>query len=206
MKLAADFVRSSGGIERTRVFTRIWLAMFGLWSWDDLPVLPPELMYLPKFVPLNIYDFGCWARQTVVALTVVSAHRPSHEIGFDDRRAQDRVGPAAAGAANTWPGRFQALDRALKVYERRPLKLLRQAALRRAERWILAATGGRRLLGRHPAALGVLPHGSAACRATPSTTPSSRPGSKVSTASPSRTSAVGGSRPASPRSGTRHWR
>jgi squalene-hopene/tetraprenyl-beta-curcumene cyclase len=137
MKLAADFVRSSGGIERTRVFTRIWLALFGLWSWDDLPVLPPELMYLPKFVPLNIYDFGCWARQTVVALTVVSAHRPSHEIGFDIDELRTGSAPPPPAPLNTWPGRFQALDRALKVYERRPLKLLRQAALRRAERWIL---------------------------------------------------------------------
>ena len=63
----------------TRVFTRIWLALFGLWSWDELPVLPPELMFLPRWIPLNIYDFGCWARQTVVALTVVSAHRPCRD-------------------------------------------------------------------------------------------------------------------------------
>ena len=66
----------AGGVEATRVFTRIWLALFGLWSWDELPVLPPELVLLPPWVPLNIYDFGCWARQTVVALTVVGAHRP----------------------------------------------------------------------------------------------------------------------------------
>ena len=49
------------------MFTRIWLALFGLWSWDDLPVIPPELIYLPSWVPLNIYDWGCWARQTIVA-------------------------------------------------------------------------------------------------------------------------------------------
>ena len=35
----------------TRVFTRIWLALFGLWSWDELPVLPAELMFLPRFDP-----------------------------------------------------------------------------------------------------------------------------------------------------------
>ena len=51
-------------------------------SWGELPVLPPEIMLLPLRVPLNIYDFGCWARQTIVALSVVSAHRPVHELEF----------------------------------------------------------------------------------------------------------------------------
>ena len=127
----------AGGVERTRVFTRLWLALVGLWSWDELPVLPPELMFLPKFVPLNIYDFGCWARQTVVALTVVGAHRPSHEIGFGIDELKAGTPPPPRAPLSTWAGRFEALDRALKVYERRPVKWLRQAALRRAERWII---------------------------------------------------------------------
>src|ERR671930_496664 len=66
--------RSAAWIERARVFTHIWLALFGLWPWDGIPALPPELMFLPSRAPLNTYDFGCWARQTVVALTIVLAH------------------------------------------------------------------------------------------------------------------------------------
>jgi squalene-hopene/tetraprenyl-beta-curcumene cyclase len=137
MVCAAEFIKGSGGVERTRVFTRLWLALFGLWSWDELPVLPPELMYLPRFVPLNIYDFGCWARQTVVALTVVSAHRPVRRIGFDIDEIKTGLPAPGLQPLSTWAGRFQALDRALKLYERRPIRLVRQAALRRAERWIL---------------------------------------------------------------------
>src|SRR5690606_1324455 len=74
MERAAAWVRERGGIARTRVFTRIWLALFGWWPWSQLPELPPEMIYLPRWFPLNIYDFGCWARQTIVPLTVVSAH------------------------------------------------------------------------------------------------------------------------------------
>jgi len=62
LRQAAAFIRSEGGVERARVFTHIWLALFGLWSWDDCPSLPPELMYLPSWAPLNIYNWGCWAR------------------------------------------------------------------------------------------------------------------------------------------------
>jgi len=137
LQSAARFIRDSGGIERSRVFTRIWLALFGLWPWAELPVLPPELILLPSFVPLNIYDFACWARQTVVALTVVGAHRPVRQLGFDIDEL--RTGLPAAGRAplSTWTGRFQALDRVLHAYERRPIRFLRRAALRRAEHWIL---------------------------------------------------------------------
>ncbi|RSS73397.1 squalene--hopene cyclase, partial [Streptomyces sp. WAC05292] len=76
MARASAWIRAHGGIAAARVFTRIWLALFGWWSWDHLPELPPELVFLPPWVPLNIYDFGCWARQTIVPLTVVSALRP----------------------------------------------------------------------------------------------------------------------------------
>ena len=63
MAETAAWIRDRGGIPATRVFTRIWLAMFGVWPWDDLPVMPPELIYLPAWFPLNVYDWACWARQ-----------------------------------------------------------------------------------------------------------------------------------------------
>jgi squalene-hopene/tetraprenyl-beta-curcumene cyclase len=137
MRAAAQYIVGAGGIERTRVFTRIWLALFGLWPWEALPVLPPELMFLPTWVPLNIYDFACWARQTIVALSVVSAHRPVHELAFDLDELRSGASPPPRLPITTWPGRFQLLDRLLHLYERRPVSFVRRAALRRAEQWIL---------------------------------------------------------------------
>src|SRR5579884_2588578 len=62
MAAAAAFARGAGGLEKARVFTHIWLALFGAWPWECVPVLPPEMMLLPPSVPLNVYDFACWAR------------------------------------------------------------------------------------------------------------------------------------------------
>src|SRR5438093_7103978 len=45
LRSAREFVLAEGGVGRTRVFTRIWLALFGLWSWDELPAMPPELVF-----------------------------------------------------------------------------------------------------------------------------------------------------------------
>jgi squalene-hopene/tetraprenyl-beta-curcumene cyclase len=139
---AAEFVRANGGLERSRVFTRIWLAMFGLWSWDDLPHLPPELIFFPKWFPFNVYDWGCWARQTIVPLTIVCTLRPVRSLpfGVDELRiGSAALRPEAAPAPPwTWAGFFQRTDRVLHAYSRRPVRPLRRAAMRRAAEWILA--------------------------------------------------------------------
>ena len=128
---ASAWIRGAGGIEASRVFTRIWLALFGLWRWDDLPALPPEVMLLPRRVPLNIYDFACWARQTIVPLTIVATHRPVRPLPFG-------VDELRTGTAPSRPtGRWGRLDRALHAYARLGLNPLRGLALGRAERWIL---------------------------------------------------------------------
>ena len=199
--------RSAGGIGASRVFTRIWLALFGLWPWESLPVLPPELVLLPPWVPLNIYDFGCWARQTVVALTVVTptarcASSPSASTSStSDRlpaartlaRARGRVGSTSStgSCTSTSAGRS---------------RLLRRFSLGQAERWILkrqeadGSWGGIQppwvysLIALHLQGYAARPPGHAGRRWT------------ASTASPSTTRPGGGSRRASPRSGTPRWR
>ena len=138
MQRAARFVREHGGLPATRVFTRIWLALVGLWSWDELPVLPPELVLLPRRFPLALPHWGCWARQTIVPLAIVSALRPSHPVPFRlDELATDR--PAGdAGPRDGFDRFFLGLDRALHRYERHPLRPLRRQALRAAAEWIVA--------------------------------------------------------------------
>jgi squalene-hopene/tetraprenyl-beta-curcumene cyclase len=137
MERAARRVREMGGLESSRVFTRFWLALFGEWSWDELPALPPEVILLPSWFPLNIYDFGCWARQTIVPLTVVAAHRPTRPLGFDLEELRVGRRREARKPLRTWAGRFQLLDRMLHRYEKRPVGPLRRHALRVAAEWII---------------------------------------------------------------------
>src|SRR6476659_10908953 len=111
MRTAAEFIRGQGGLARARVFTHLWLALFGLWSWDEVPSLPPEAVLLPSWFPLNLHDFACWARPTIAALSIVKAHRPVREIPFD----LDELGVAAEQSASeplSLPARVLAmLDR-----------------------------------------------------------------------------------------------
>ncbi|GAA1728971.1 squalene--hopene cyclase [Nonomuraea sp. AD125B] len=137
MRAARGPILDMGGIEASRVFTRIWLALFGEWPWRRLPVMPPELMFLPPWFPLNIYDWACWARQTIVPLTVVTACRPVRRLPFDLAELRTGREPRRA-AGGGWERAFGVLDRALHRYERRPSPILRRAALRRAINWIAA--------------------------------------------------------------------
>jgi squalene-hopene/tetraprenyl-beta-curcumene cyclase len=135
MRAAATFARDAGGVERTRVFTRMWLSLLSLWSWDDVPVLPPEQIFLPARAPLSIYSFGCWARQTLVALSISSALHPRTTVPF----AIDELHTGAAPDAprDGWGRTFTGIDRALHAYSRRPVASMRRRALQAAERWVV---------------------------------------------------------------------
>src|SRR4029077_5718243 len=114
--------------------------------------MPPEMVYLPTWFPLNVYDWACWARQTIVPLTVVGSLRPVRSLpfGLDEIRvsAPGEPGPPARKPAQAadrtdWQLMFGGLDRGLHVFERsgqrtRPVRAVRRAALRRCAEWIIA--------------------------------------------------------------------
>ncbi|WP_163505758.1 squalene--hopene cyclase [Fodinicola acaciae] len=138
MAKAAEFVVSNGGLEHSRVFTRIWLALFGLWSWDDLPTLPPEMIFLPSWFPLNPYDFACWARQTIVPLTIVGTLRPCRPVPFGVAELLSGSPRPRLDAPWTWAGAFQRLDKVLYAYGKLPVHPGRTLAMRKAAEWIVA--------------------------------------------------------------------
>lgn len=76
MLRARDFVLAKGGVASVRFFTRIYLAMFGLFPWDAVPQLAPELILIPSSMPCSVYRFSSWARVTLVPLLVIAHHRP----------------------------------------------------------------------------------------------------------------------------------
>jgi squalene-hopene/tetraprenyl-beta-curcumene cyclase len=142
MTSAAAWVREHSGLEGARVFTHVWLAMVGCWEWEKLPVIPPEIVLIPSRWPLSIWSFASWARQTIVPLSVIVAHRPSRPLPFsidelcsDERPHKRRAGPIGQV--------FLLLDKGLHRYEALPAKcwpkrVIRNAALHKAERWIVA--------------------------------------------------------------------
>ncbi len=71
-----EFIISSGGIGKARMFTRMYLATFGLFPWSSVPELPPELVLIPNWVPLSLYHASWWARQLATSFSLLRHHRP----------------------------------------------------------------------------------------------------------------------------------
>jgi squalene-hopene/tetraprenyl-beta-curcumene cyclase len=112
---ALAYLRRGGGIPKSRLFTKCFLALLGQWPWQRMTPIPPELVLLPPWAPFSIYNFACWARQTFVALALAQSLRPVRPTDVD---------LSAIGAI---PGRTRAPGRP---------NALRRRAQRTAERWI----------------------------------------------------------------------
>ena len=145
MRKARDFIVSKGGVSEARVFTKLWLALFGQWEWKGVPMMPPEIMLLPKWFPLTIYDFSSWARGTIVPLLILLDRRPvkpvpeSAHVDELYRLPLDQTDYSVVRPKRLigWETFFYAGDTALRQLEKLPWKPTRGQAIKRAEEWII---------------------------------------------------------------------
>ena len=89
---AREFIRSRGGIPKTRIFTKCFLALLGQWPWQRVTPIPVELVLFPPGAPFSIYNFSCWARGTFVPLAACRALRPVRHADVDLREIGSRPG------------------------------------------------------------------------------------------------------------------
>ncbi|MZG29938.1 MAG: squalene--hopene cyclase [Nitrospinae bacterium] len=144
MVRARQAIFANGGIKNTRVFTKIFLAMFGQISWDVCPAVPVELILFPNWFPFNIYEISSWSRGTVVPLSVVRSFEPVHELpeGCDvqelfTKNDQDLDFKPSGLPFTSWRDTFIYLDRLIKTVGKFPWKPFRKKALRKVEEWTL---------------------------------------------------------------------
>ena len=144
MVQARQAIFSNGGIKNTRVFTKMFLAMFGQLSWDDCPAVPVEVILLPNWFPFNIYEVSSWSRGTVVPLSIVRSFKPVKELpeGQDIKELFTEKDQSLGFKPNglpftSWRDTFIYLDRFIKILGKFPWKPFRKRALRKAEKWIL---------------------------------------------------------------------
>jgi squalene-hopene/tetraprenyl-beta-curcumene cyclase len=140
LRKARDFIIARGGVESTRVFTKIWLALFGQYDWNKIASMPVEMILSPPHLPLNIYEFSSWARSTVVPLSITMAIRPKLDVPNSQAIPELYLAEDScfwASYASPLQKLFFCIDRVLKWYEKRPLATPRRKALRLAEEWVL---------------------------------------------------------------------
>jgi squalene-hopene/tetraprenyl-beta-curcumene cyclase len=125
MVRAREAILSRGGAIHGNVFTRFMLAMFGVMSWRSVPVLPVEIMLLPRWAPFHISKISYWARTTMVPLMVLAALKPRAKnvngTGIDELFLQEphSIGMTAKAPHQSWGWflLFRGLDSVLRVIE-----------------------------------------------------------------------------------------
>ncbi len=147
LKKAREWILAHGGLAKIRVFTKIFLALFGQYDWRGIPSMPVEgMILLPKKFYFNLYAFSSWARSTLIPLLIIMAKRPIYPVPpgaeldelYTKPRESFEYSVGSDAQFFSWQKLFVYIDSLLKLYEKQPLTPLRQRALVEVEHWILS--------------------------------------------------------------------
>ncbi|MCC0175974.1 squalene--hopene cyclase [Waterburya agarophytonicola K14] len=139
---ARKFILQQGGISKTRIFTKMHLALIACYDWKGLPSIPPWIMLLPEESPFTIYEMSSWARGSTVPLLIVFDRQPIFEIdtpiNLDELYAEGINNVVFELPRNhDWTDIFLALDSAFKFAQEFNLVPFRPEGLAAAEKWVL---------------------------------------------------------------------
>ena len=153
MVRAREAIRARGGASRSNVFTRLMLALFDFIPWRAVPVMPVEIMLLPKWFPFHLDKVSYWSRTVLVPLLVLQALKPRarnpkgiaiEELFLEPPRTIG-LAPKAPQQKALWFWFFRGADLVLRciTFPRR----LRQRAIERASAWVAERLNGEDGLG-----------------------------------------------------------
>jgi squalene-hopene/tetraprenyl-beta-curcumene cyclase len=155
MRRAREAVCARGGAERANVFTRIMLALFRFIPWRAVPVMPVEIMLLPRWFPFHLDKISYWSRTVIVPLLVLMAKKPQARnakgVRIDELfiAPPDSIGPTpkAPQQKASWFWFFRAVDNVLRAAEPFFPRRMRQRAIDSAVAWVGERLNGEDGLG-----------------------------------------------------------
>ena len=155
MRRAREAVLARGGAERANVFTRIMLALFGFIPWRAVPVIPVEVMLLPKWFPFHLDKISYWSRTVIVPLLVLMVKKPrarnAKGVRIDELflKPPQSIGPTpkAPQQKASWFWFFRGVDNVLRATEPLFPKSTRQRAIDSAVAWTTEHLNGEDGLG-----------------------------------------------------------
>jgi len=155
MRRAREAIRARGGAAASNVFTRFLLALYGFVSWRAVPVMPVEIMLLPKWFPFHLDKISYWSRTVIVPLVVLQALKPKARNAqgvridelFLDAAERVRLAPKAPHQKMSWFLFFRAVDVVLRALEPLFPKRTRRRAIERAVAFVAERLNGKDGLG-----------------------------------------------------------
>ncbi len=154
MRRAREAILRHGGAARCNVFTRITLALFGQVPWRAVPVMPVEIMLLPRWFPFHLDKVSYWSRTVIAPLLVLMTKKPRARnprgIGIEElfttppgRERHYITNPTGAA----WGTFFVGVDRVLRLAEPLMPRRPRERAIRAAIDFVTPRLNGEDGLG-----------------------------------------------------------
>jgi len=155
MVRARDWILAKGGAANSNVFTRNLLALYDQVPWRAVPVMPVEIMLLPRWFPFHLDKVSYWARTVLVPLMVLNALKPRARnprgIGITElfTTPPEDVRHWPKGAHQTWPWAqvFGGIDRVLRLVEPYFPRTVRARAIDKAVKFVTERLNGENGLG-----------------------------------------------------------
>lgn len=167
MLKAREVALHLGGVPRMNTFSKLYLALLGLFPWKYVPTIPCEVLLIGKWFHVNFWEMSNWSRAMLVPLAIINHFKPTRRPGGISLNELYPAGCKEHELAIprdpkwfTWRNLFLKLDKLHKFAElwaRAGIHPFRRTALRRCEQWMLERFEGSDGLGAiFPAMLNAL--------------------------------------------------
>lgn len=148
MLRARAMARSLGGVPRLNTFSKLYLALLGLFPWNYVPTIPCEVILIGKWFHVNFYDMSSWSRSMLVPLAIINHFKPTRPLqspvtleelypqGYHERDLAMPRDPRQI----TWRNFFLYLDKLHKfaeIWAQAGIHPFRKRALKKCEEWML---------------------------------------------------------------------
>jgi squalene-hopene/tetraprenyl-beta-curcumene cyclase len=153
MLRARELALNLGGVPRMNTFSKLYLALLGLFPWEYVPTIPCEVLLLGKWFHVNFWDMSNWSRAMLVPLAIINHFKPTrpprngvnldelYPLGFHERDLALAPDPDRL----SWRNFFLWLDRLHKFAEwfaENGIHPFRRRALKKAGQWMLERFDG----------------------------------------------------------------
>jgi squalene-hopene/tetraprenyl-beta-curcumene cyclase len=146
MLRAREVALHFGGVPRMNTFSKLYLALIGLFPWEYVPTIPPEVLLIGKWFGVQFWDMSNWSRAMLVPLAIISHFKPTRPVnvtldelypaGIHERDLALTPDPEKISLRNF----FLWLDRLHKFAEwfaEHKIHPFRKTALKKCENWML---------------------------------------------------------------------
>jgi len=146
MLRAREVALNLGGVPRMNTFSKLYLALLGLFPWDYVPTIPCEVILIGKWFHVNFHEMSSWSRSMIVPLAIINHFKPTRKAkvtldelypeGYHERDLALPPDPQTF----TWRNFFLALDglhKFAELWAKAGIHPFRRRALKACEKWML---------------------------------------------------------------------